>query len=135
MTEIEEYEDDDSEDIPDSCEYVDYSVDGEIKELRYCQDLAQNIRTETKAVKLIDALGVAFERIAKLGGNRKALIFTESRKTQEYLKNFLQEHGYRDKVVCFNGENNDFTSKCIYENWLNRHHGTPRMQGSYPRTG
>lgn len=130
LTEIEEYEDDDNEDIPDSCEYVDYSVDGEIKELRYCQDLAQNIRTETKAVKLIDALGVAFERIAKLGGNRKALIFTESRKTQEYLKNFLQEHGYRDKVVCFNGENNDFTSKCIYENWLNRHHGTPRISGN-----
>ncbi|MBQ8272665.1 MAG: DEAD/DEAH box helicase family protein [Tidjanibacter sp.] len=110
--------------------YVDYSIDGEIKELVECRKLAQQIKHETKAVQLIEALGVAFDEIEKLGGNRKALIFTESRKTQEYLKFYLEEHGYRDKVVCFNGMNNDFTSKCIYENWLTRYHGTNRISGN-----
>lgn len=111
-------------------EFVDYTIDGEIKELLECQKLAQNIKYETKAVKLIEALQLAFDRINKLGGNKKALIFTESRKTQEYLKNFLESNGYRDKVVCFNGMNNDFTSKCIYENWLNRYYGTNRVAGN-----
>ena len=111
-------------------EYVDYSIDGEIKELLECQRLAQNIKEETKAIKLVEALDVAFNRIKAIGGNRKALIFTESRRTQEYLKNYLETHGYKDKVVCFNGMNNDFTSKCIYENWLNRYHGTNRISGN-----
>ena len=26
--------------------------------------------------------------------------------------------------------NNDYTSKCIYENWLNRYHGTNRISGN-----
>lgn len=111
-------------------ESVDYTIDGEIKELLQCLKLAQNIKHETKAIKLIEALQLAFDRINKLGGNKKALIFTESRKTQEYLKNFLESNGYRDKVVCFNGMNNDFTSKCIYENWLNRYYGTNRISGN-----
>ena len=113
-----------------STRHVDYSLDGEIKELLECQRLAQNIREETKAIKLLEALDVAFNRIKTIGGNRKALIFTESRRTQEYLKNYLESHGYKDKVVCFNGMNNDFTSKCIYENWLNRYHGTNRISGN-----
>ena len=111
-------------------ECVDLTIDGEIRELIQCQRLAQNIKDETKAVKLIEALDVAFNRIVQLGGNRKALIFTESRKTQEYLKSYLESHGYKDKVVCFNGMNNDFTSKCIYENWLNRYYGTNRISGN-----
>lgn len=111
-------------------ECVDLTIDGEIKELIQCQKLAQNIKDETKAIKLIEALDVAFNRIVQLGGNRKALIFTESRKTQEYLKFYLESHGYKGKVVCFNGMNNDFTSKCIYENWLNRYYGTNRISGN-----
>jgi phage terminase Nu1 subunit (DNA packaging protein) len=62
--------------------YVDYSIDGEIKELLECQKLAQNIKEETKAIELVEALDVAFNRIKAIGGNRKALIFTESRRTQ-----------------------------------------------------
>lgn len=26
--------------------------------------------------------------------------------------------------------NNDFTAKCIYENWLSRYHGTNRISGN-----
>ena len=52
-------------------ECVDLTIDGEIRELIQCQRLAQNIKDETKAVKLIEALDVAFNRIVQLGGNRK----------------------------------------------------------------
>lgn len=32
-----------------------------------------------------------------LGAPKKVLIFTESRRTQEYLKSFLQNNGYKKK--------------------------------------
>ena len=53
-----------------------------------------------------------------MGALKKAIIFTESRRTQEYLFHLLQKNGYADKVVLFNGTNTDGLSKTIYENWL-----------------
>lgn len=129
VDENDEYIEDD-ESLGGDYEIEDYSIDGEIRELSECQQLAQSIRYETKAIKLIEALQTAFQRIADLGANKKALIFTESRKTQEYLKNYLEQHGYRDKVVCFNGMNNDFATKCIYDNWLTRYRGSNRISGN-----
>ncbi|EQD43053.1 helicase [mine drainage metagenome] len=37
------------------------------------------------------------------GDKRKALVFTESRRTQEYLKTFLEANGYAGQIVLFNG--------------------------------
>lgn len=107
-----------------------YTLEQEIADLRAYREMALSITVETKALKLIDALNTGFEKMQKVGARRKALIFTESRKTQEYLKHFLSEHGYRDKIVCFNGDNSDFAAKCIYENWLNKYAGTHRISGS-----
>ena len=107
-----------------------YTLEQEIADLRAYREMALSITVETKALKLIDALKAGFEKMQKVGARRKALIFTESRKTQEYLKHFLSEHGYRDKIVCFNGDNSDFAAKCIYENWLNKYAGTHRISGS-----
>lgn len=107
-----------------------YTLEQEIADLRAYREMALSITVETKALKLIDALKTGFEKMQKVGARRKALIFTESRKTQEYLKHFLSEHGYRDKIVCFNGDNSDFAAKCIYENWLNKYAGTHRISGS-----
>ena len=95
MIDTDDFSDEEEMQEPTS-EYVDYSIDGEIKELLECQRLAQNIKEETKAIKLVEALEVAFNRIKAIGGNRKALIFTESRRTQEYLKIYLETHGYKD---------------------------------------
>lgn len=33
-------------------------------------------------------------------------LFTESRRTQDYLVRLLSENGYDDKLVLFNGSNN-----------------------------
>jgi len=112
-------------------ETVVYSdIDEEIKELRGYQKMASQIGEESKAVKLIEALSLSFEKIKNLGGQRKALIFTESRKTQEFLFRFLQENGYKDKVICFNGTNNSEEAKNIYRLWQARYAGTNRISGS-----
>jgi hypothetical protein len=65
-----------------------------------------------------------------LGANRKAIIFTESTRTQEYLKNILESSGYKDQIVLFNGSNNDPLSNQIYKQWLKKHEGTDRISGS-----
>ena len=105
-------------------------IDEEISELIGYRNLAQSISKESKAVQLLKALTISFERIANLGGNKKALIFTESRRTQEYLFNFLENNGYKDKVVCFNGNNDSNAAKNIYHLWLMRYAGTNRISGS-----
>ncbi len=102
----------------------------EIEELKRCQILALRINEETKARKLQDALNLGFEKMAKLGANRKALIFTESRRTQFFLKKFLEDNGYRDKVVCFNGQNSDEHANRIYKAWELKNTGTSRISGS-----
>ena len=105
-------------------------IDAEINELIRYRNLAQSISKESKAVQLLKALTISFDRIKNLGGNKKALIFTESRRTQEFLYNFLEANGYKDKVVCFNGNNNSDAAKNIYHLWLMRYAGTNRISGN-----
>lgn len=105
-------------------------IDAEIEELRgYC-NMARSIGEETKSKELLNALSLSFDKIAKLGGQKKALIFTESRRTQEYLYKYLTEHGYKDKVICFNGTNSSDEAKNIYRLWLMQYAGTNRISGS-----
>ena len=59
-----------------------------------------------------------FAKADELGGAEKAIIFTESRRTQEYLVRLLSENGYDGKLVLFNGSNSDPQSKAIYEAWV-----------------
>ena len=57
----------------------------------------------------------------QLGAPSKALIFTESRRTQSYLKELLQANGYAGSLVTLNGTNNEPDALHIYRNWLERH--------------
>lgn len=106
------------------------SIDREIEELKGYSKMAREIGEETKARELLKALDVSFEKIRNLGGQRKALIFTESRRTQEYLSQFLSDNGYTDKVVCFNGTNDSEEAKNIYRLWLMQYGGTNRNSGN-----
>lgn len=105
-------------------------LDYEIAELRKYQNIAKSIINETKAVQLLIALKNAFHNNEMLRAPKKALIFTESRRTQEYLKDYLQNNGYKNKVVCFNGANNDDDSQSIYRKWLSIYAGSERITGS-----
>jgi hypothetical protein len=105
-------------------------LNAEIAELDQLIHWAQGIGTDTKSQALLKALGVGFAAMAKTGAARKALIFTESRRTQEYLKRFLEQNGHAGKIAIFSGTNQGPEASAIYEQWLIRNQGTGRITGS-----
>lgn len=104
----------------------------EIDELNDYIRWARSIGVDTKSKALLTALDIGFTQMAAMSppAPRKAVVFTESRRTQVYLKEFLEANGYAGKVVIFNGSNNDPDSKRVYENWLASNHDTGRVTGS-----
>lgn len=102
----------------------------EVEDLKKFRELARTIEKNSKAEHLFTALDKAFQQLNQLGANQKALIFTESRRTQDFLLSILESRGYSEKVVLFNGTNNDAKSNKIYRNWLNEHKGTDKITGS-----
>ena len=104
------------------------AIKSEIHDLKKFRDLAYSIKINSKANHLFTALEKAFVELRKLGANEKALIFTESRRTQEYLNTTLTAQGYN--VVLFNGVNNDPLSNRIYKKWLLDHKNSDKITGS-----
>jgi len=102
----------------------------EIEALNEFKKLAKSILVNSKGEVLFTALEKAFLKLTELKANRKAIIFTESTRTQEYLKNTLEARGYKDEIVLFNGSNNDPKSNQIYQAWIKTHKGTDRITGS-----
>lgn len=105
-------------------------LDEEIGDLQRFVKLAQSVSVNAKGEALLTALETAFGRAVALGAARKAVIFTESRRTQKYLFELLSENGYRDRIVLVNGTNTDEGSSRIYKRWLERHLGTDAVSGS-----
>jgi len=104
------------------------SIRQEIIELEKYRDLAESIKHNTKGDKLLTALKEGFAKMDKQA-NQKAIIFTESTRTQNYLFNLLSEH-YPNKIVLFNGSNTDETSNKVYKSWLSQNKGTDKVNGS-----
>ena len=102
----------------------------EIDILQRLATWARSIGTDTKTKTLLTALDIGFEQMAATGAARKALIFTESRRTQEYLKTFLESHGYGGQVVLFNGANGGPEATAIYKRWVEKNRDTGRSSGS-----
>lgn len=105
-------------------------ISTEIEELSAFIDAAQSLQTDTKAQALLKALALGFGKMAELRAPRKAIIFTESRRTQEYLHRFLSANGYADKLVLFSGTNTHDESAAVYQRWLAEFKGTDRVTGS-----
>ena len=136
---IDEYEEDndrwvDSEEIEEDIEELHPAdIEGikkEITELEQFRDLAKKIKKNSKAEHLFIALDKGFEQLKMLGAAPKALIFTESKRTQEFLYELLEKKGYKGKVVRFNGTNTDKESTTIYKNWVKKYKGTSKITGS-----
>lgn len=105
-------------------------VKEELTDLKKFRSLAQKIKKNSKAEQLFTALERGFEALETLGANKKALIFTESRRTQDFICSLLEERGYSNNVVKFNGSNTDAKSKRIYTAYLKTHKGTDILTGS-----
>jgi excisionase family DNA binding protein len=102
----------------------------EIALLENFRKLALSIGENEKGNALIKALPGVLAEIVKKGGQRKAVIFTESVRTQHYLAQLLADNGYADDIVLLNGQNNDPQSKAIFQEWLARHKGSDAVSGS-----
>ena len=106
------------------------SLSKEIRQLKEFIAMADSIRDNAKGLALVKVLGKAFEMTERLGGPRKAVIFTESRRTQLYLLDKLEAAGYAGKLVLINGSNSDPASRAIYRRWLDRHADSGRISGA-----
>lgn len=129
----DEWQDDENGADVSEKQYSSEDIDAikiEIENLKEFERLAKSIKKNSKGEKLITALETAFAKATELGAARKAIIFTESTRTQLYIKTILENKGYSGKIVLFNGSNNDPESKQIYKNWIARFKDTDRITGS-----
>lgn len=125
----EEWEEETENNIEEEKETIDTEkLNEEIKEIEEYRNLAESIKHNAKGEKLLTALNEGFRKIDKMA-NQKAIIFTESTRTQNYLFRLLSEK-YNNKVVLFNGSNNDELSNKIYNKWISENTGTDRVSGS-----
>jgi adenine-specific DNA-methyltransferase len=124
----EEWPDDDQVDALSDADRA--AIEAEVADLDGFTALALSISHNAKGKALIKALTIAFAKAAELGAAPKAIIFTESRKTQNYLLRLLADSAFKDGIVLFNGSNTDDRSKQMYAAWHERHAGTDRVSGS-----
>ena len=134
--EYDEVKDEWTEEDEDAEEKKTYTAD-ELRSIREesislkdFSELAKSIKKNSKGEVLLTALKAGFAEAGKRGGSKKAIIFTESTRTQKYLENILENTEYNDRIVLFNGTNSDPKSQWIYRRWLERHKDTDRISGS-----
>ena len=102
----------------------------ELAELRGYLDHAERIQHNAKGQALVSALATALDKAEGLGAARKAVVFTESRRTQAYLFNLLEGAGYAGRVMLLNGSNSDARSKEILAAWREHHKGSDVVTGA-----
>lgn len=102
----------------------------EIAEIDHYLELARQIHEDEKSFALLSALEQGFARMFEMNASRKAVIFTESRRTQDYLMEFLQGNGFANKVIAFNGTNSSTVNTGIYQKWLAKNFGSDKVTGS-----
>ena len=105
-------------------------LDSEIDQLNDYIRWALSIGVDTKTKALVKALKIGFDKMGEMGAARKAVVFTESRRTQAYLKEYLQANGYAGTVLTFNGTNRDPDSVAVYNKWAEQNKDTGRVSSS-----
>ncbi|RUX58192.1 helicase SNF2, partial [Mesorhizobium sp. M7A.F.Ca.US.014.04.1.1] len=102
----------------------------EIAELDGYLALARSIGSNSKGDKLLSQLPGVLDEVVARGGKRKAVIFTESVRTQRYLAEILSQSGYDGQIVLMNGSNSDKESQKVYAAWKKEKEGTDAVSGS-----
>lgn len=132
-------EDGDESDNPASAPTpVAWSKDEECRALTSLIGLARAQTHCTKADALVNALSAAFglsqaaqERAGQQSMQPKAIIFTESRRTQDYLQSRLKEILPEQNIVLFNGTNDGPHARDIVSAWREARAGTDLVSGNY----
>lgn len=106
------------------------NINEEIALLKQMHELAKSIVKNSKGEVLLTALQKGFEEAQKKGALKKAIIFTESTRTQTYILEILSQTEYADKIVFFNGSNNSPQARNILNGWLDKNKDTDRITDS-----
>ena len=100
------------------------AIQAELKIVRNILDLALSIKTNAKINALKDALTSAFSHQTSEGLAEKAVVFTESKRTQKYIAAELRKSGYSEEdILLFNGDFDDAMTKEIYRAWQVKNFG------------
>jgi SNF2 family DNA or RNA helicase len=86
-------------------------------ELISMKKFAESINKNAKGDALLVALDKALKHANEIGWNEKAVVFTESRRTQEYLLRLLSNNKYQDRITVFNGTNDGSIATRAYTIW------------------
>ncbi len=92
-------------------------IEKEKSELSGFKKFAEGINKNSKGDALLIALKRAFEHNRKMGWPEKAVIFTESKRTQQYLFALLSQNGYEERITLFSGTNEGPLGRRAFERW------------------
>ena len=99
-------------------------IQNELEAVEAIISIASKINTNAKISALKYALSVAAEDQKKKNIPEKAVVFTESKRTQKYIADELRKNGYQEEdIVLFNGDFSDTKSKEIYRAWQVKNYG------------
>ena len=126
----DEWSEDAGNDQDEDVEVDPAKLAAEIAELTRLRDLANSIGPNAKGDALVAALPRILDQIVGKGGARKAVIFTESVRTQRYLRDLLDARGFSGQIALLNGSNADSESRAIYEAWRKTLKNEDELSGS-----
>ena len=99
-------------------------IQEELDEVKSIIDVAKRIKTNSKISALRKALEIGFSYQRENGISQKAVVFTESKRTQKYIAAELRKSGYsEDDILLFNGDFDDTMTKEIYRAWQVKNFG------------
>ena len=99
-------------------------IQAEMDKVNTIIDVAKRIKTNSKVTALKQALEIGFSYQRDNGIAQKAVVFTESKRTQKYIAAELRKSGYsEDDILLFNGDFDDTMTKEIYRAWQVKNFG------------
>lgn len=114
------FEETEDEDIAAQKTYIQAELD----KVNAIIDVAKRIKTNSKVTALKQALEIGFSYQRDNGIAQKAVVFTESKRTQKYIAAELRKSGYsEDNILLFNGDFDDTMTKEIYRAWQVKNFG------------
>lgn len=99
-------------------------IQAELDKVNAIIDVAKRIKTNSKVTALKQALEIGFSYQRDNGIAQKAVVFTESKRTQKYIAAELRKSGYsEDDILLFDGDFDDTMAKEIYRAWQVKNFG------------
>ena len=99
-------------------------IQAELDKVNAIIDVAKRIKTNSKVTALKQALEIGFSYQRDNGIAQKAVVFTESKRTQKYIAAELRKSGYsEDDILLFNGDFDDTMTREIYRAWQVKNFG------------